>query len=255
MFYTSVINRFKWVGLIILISMLQMACQNSNAKKMPEMKPVDTTITAQNAFMDLFTDSATVLLFVQQQHLNVQDSIYLISFYKQRNYQLAWYDSSGVAEEAFNFINLYRSYQSSTQDSSLLQPDFDALANQLYNDSLPQLLSQSEKVQADLLLTRHFFRYAERAYAADAQINLRELDWFIPKRKTDPVAFLDTVVASGGKGISNLLPVHPLFEGLRKALLQYTQLAKVHNWEPIAFTQKSTSWVIVLLKYPASNND
>lgn len=238
MIHASTILRHKWLLLLILISIAHLACQNSNAKKMPDMKPVDTSITAQNAFMDVFTDSATVLAFVQRQKLNEQDSIYIISFYKQRNYQLAWYDSSGVAEQAYNFINLYRSYQSSTQDSSLLQPDFDALANQLYNDSLPQLLSQSEKVQVDLLLTRHFFRYAERAYAADAQINLRELDWFIPKRKTDPVAFLDTVLASGGKDISSLLPVHPLFEGLRKALLQYTALAKAHDWAPIAFAQK-----------------
>lgn len=238
MILPSAVQKMKWLALCALMALLQMACQSSNAKKMPDMKPVDTSITAQNAFMDVFTDSATVLAFVQRQKLNEQDSIYIISFYKQRNYQLAWYDSSGVAEQAYNFINLYRSYQSSTQDSSLLQPDFDALANQLYNDSLPQLLSQSEKVQADLLLTRHFFRYAERAYAADAQINLRELDWFIPKRKTDPVAFLDTVVASGGKDISKLLPVHPLFEGLRKALLQYTALAKAHAWAPIAFAKK-----------------
>lgn len=238
MIHASTILRHKWLLLLILISIAHLACQNSNAKKMPDMKPVDTSITAQNAFIDVFTDSATVLAFVQQQNLNVQDSIYIISFYKQRNYQLAWYDSSGVAEQAYNFINLYRSYQSSTQDSSLIKPDFDALAAQLYNDSIPTVVDHTQRVQADLLLTRHFFRYAERAYAADQHINLRELDWFIPKRKTDPVAFLDTVVASGGKDISSLLPVHPLFEGLRKALLQYTALAKAHEWEPIAFTQK-----------------
>lgn len=238
MIHASTILRHKWLLLLILISIAHLACQNSNAKKMPDMKPVDTSITAQNAFIDVFTDSATVLAFVQQQNLNVQDSIYIISFYKQRNYQLAWYDSSGVAEQAYNFINLYRSYQSSTQDSSLIQPDFDALAAQLYNDSIPTVVDHTQRVQADLLLTRHFFRYAERAYAADQHINLRELDWFIPKRKTDPVAFLDTVVASSGKDISSLLPVHPLFEGLRKALLQYTALAKAHEWEPIAFTQK-----------------
>lgn len=238
MIHASTILRHKWLLLLILISIAHLACQNSNAKKMPDMKPVDTSITAQNAFIDVFTDSATVLTFVQRQKLNEQDSIYIISFYKQRNYQLAWYDSSGVAEQAYNFINLYRSYQSSTQDSSLIQPDFDALAAQLYNDSIPTVVDHTQRVQADLLLTRHFFRYAERAYAADQHINLRELDWFIPKRKTDPVAFLDTVVASGGKDISSLLPVHPLFEGLRKALLQYTALAKAHDWQPIGFAQK-----------------
>lgn len=214
------------------------ACRSGEGKTVPAMKPVDTTITASNAFINVFTDSATVLAFVQQQRLNAQDSIYLISFYKQRNYQLAWHDSLGVAEQAYNFINLYRSYQSSTQDSSLIQPAFDSLVNQLSNDSVTVIVTEEQRVHADLLLTRHFFRYAERAYAADAHINLRELDWFIPKRKTDPVAFLDTVVANAGKDISSLLPVHPLFEGLRKALVQYTALAKAHDWQPIEFTQK-----------------
>lgn len=202
------------------------------------MKPVDTSITPKNAFINVFTDSATVLAFVHRQQLNAQDSIYFISFYKQRNYQLAWYDSMGVTEHAYNFINLYRNYQADMHDSTLIQPEFDALVAKLYNDSVPFTVNNEERIAADMLLTRHFFRYAQRAYGADDNINLAELDWFIPKRKTNPVAFLDTLLANAGKDLNNILPVHPLYEGLRKALIQYTALAKTHSWSPIKFTQK-----------------
>ena len=206
-------------------------------QRVPDPLPVDTTISRVNAFSDLFLDSLSVYRFIAASQLNQKDSMYILNFYRQRNFQHAWFDSTGLAEQAFNFVNLFRSYRTSVGDSSLWVPAFDSAIGVWVNDTLTHQGVPEEITSFELMLTRQFFRYAERAYKGSDQIDLADLGWFIPRKKMDPVAFLDSVVISGGRDIQQLLPVHPLFENLRKALDTYTRLARENSWQPIEFRQ------------------
>lgn len=121
---------------------------------------------------------------------------------------------------------MHSSYRESVADSSLYVSAFDSRLRQLLpaeHTVVGSVWSANEQLRAELLLTRHFFRYAERAYAANEQLNLRDLGWFIPKKKLDPRRFLDILLASDLTDVAGLLPVHPLFESLRRQLASYQQ--------------------------------
>lgn len=202
------------------------------------VQPVDTSITSTNAFIPRFFDSASLYRFIAAERLNEQDSAAMLSFYHDRNYQYAWFDSSGFSLHAHLFANLYSSYRESVADSSLYVPAFDSLLQQLLpaDSAMAGTVWQADaQVRAELLLTRHFFRYAERAYAANERLNLKDLGWFIPKKKLDPRSFLDTLLASEGADVTSLLPVHPLFESLRRQLARYLQLQATEPWPAIDF--------------------
>jgi murein L,D-transpeptidase YcbB/YkuD len=210
-------------------------CKNSDASnKIAVVPAVDTSITKANAAADVFIDSLAVYDFIHQQALNQRDSAYMLGFYRQRNYQQAWFSSLGLSEQAFSFINLYRNYRSSVADSVLYVAAFDALADKWISDSIPYKGSREEVVAFELMLTRYFFKYAERAYKGNREINPADLGWFIPRKKINPVAFLDSVLIQDGRDIQAYLPVHPIFEKLRKSLVQYTALSR-QPWQPLAY--------------------
>lgn len=223
--------------LVLLAGILLAGCGMQQPHDIPAAKPVDTSITKTNAFTDIFLDSASVYHFIAEKKLNKKDSTYVLSFYRQRNFQYAWFDSTGVAEQAYNFINLFRSYRESVSDSSLRVAAFEDAVNKWMGDSVTYKGSPSERVSFELMMTYQFFRYAERAYKGTDAVDPADLGWFIPRKKIDPVAFLDTVIISGGRDINQLVPVHPMFERLRKQLEVYTQLARDHSWSPIPFKQ------------------
>ncbi len=232
-----------------------LACQEPLASS-AEVQPVDTSVTIVNAFIPRFFDSARLYAFIAAERLNAQDSAAMLSFYHDRNYQYAWFDSSGFSLQAQLFANLYSSYRESVADSSLYVPAFDSLLRQLLpaeQAAAGTVWSADEQVRAELLLTRHFFRYAERAYAANKQLNLRDLGWFIPKKKLDPRRFLDTLLASDSADVAGLLPVHPLFESLRRQLARYLQLQATEPWPEIDFgkttLQNGDSGMIAALQH------
>ena len=225
---------------ILLFSVVILSCGGCGMEQpqhLPAAKPVDTSITKANAFTEIFLDSTAVYQFITGTKLNKKDSTYVLSFYRQRNYQFAWFDSSGVAEQAFNFINLFKNYRESVGDSSLWVPEFDAAIDKWISDSVAYRGTSEETIAFELMMTYQFFRYAERAYKGTDAVDPADLGWFIPRKKINPVAFLDTVIISGGRDINQLVPVHPMFERLRKQLETYTQLARKHPWSPISFKQ------------------
>ena len=77
-----------------------------------------------------------------------------------------------------------------------------------------------------MLLTAQFFRYTRRAYQGSNQLDARELDWFIPRKKIDPSALLDSVLSRKGKNLAELEPVNRQYDLLKSYLLKYYEIEK-----------------------------
>ncbi len=220
-YYMRRMVRAGLIAILGIAAVLQMACGSNT----PQAKPVDATVTRQNAYIKLFMDSLALQSFIGSEQLNADDSIAMLSFYRNRNYQYAWWDSSGITEQVHNFINLYRNYATITGDSSVLYGRLDSLYDAHVNDTLNVLPVDS--TLADLLLTRQFFRYVERAYAGRSDLNVKELEWFIPKKQFKPEEILNNVIATGNMdSAAAALPVNSLFRNLMKAIARYQALEK-----------------------------
>ncbi|HSC52988.1 MAG TPA: L,D-transpeptidase family protein [Phnomibacter sp.] len=231
------LRRYSVISLSILVGIFLVAC-NMSAEKKPELMPVDTTINKENAYIGAFLDSAYVAQFLQGAKLSKADSAGFLSFYRDRNFQYAWFDSAGMTEQAYNFINLYTGYRQSMNDSVLYNAALDKAVEGWMEDSTQHKPERDEIASMEMLLSKQFFLYSEKAYGVNASIDLPDLGWFIPKKKLDPKVFLDSVVLAGGRDIQQLAPVHPMFEQLRKALSAYTSIALKYKFDSIAFAAK-----------------
>src|SRR5690349_15637528 len=111
----------------------------------------DESITAANAYSDLFLDSNAIESFIQKEKLNDSSATALRNFYKVRNYQYAWFTSSGPTEQARGLWSLYESEaDSSSKDTAkTLEERMDTV---LQHDSTTIAKNDSSFVQTELAL-------------------------------------------------------------------------------------------------------
>ncbi len=220
--------RYSWVLFVAAVVMVA-SCRK---QQRPEfvMAERDTTITVENAFSELFLDSAAVAHFVADTTLHDSLAIRIRSFYNSRNYQFAWFFPEGMAAYVHTFLNMQQQFIHYSGDSTLFDPDLDQRIETL--GSRRQISPEDTAViEAELLLTRQFFRYAYYAYSGDRDVNLQDLGWFIPRRKLDMVSFLDSLLANKGGKVEWYEPVNRQYNLLKKHLLEFSELETAPEWE------------------------
>jgi murein L,D-transpeptidase YcbB/YkuD len=216
----------------ILSAVVLYSCKNSKADEKNNPFPArDYSINKATAYNQRFLDSAAVELFIKTEKPDSVTANNLRAFYNSRNYQYAWFDENSLNEQGISFWNLVSSYIHLSKDSSLFNRKLDERISEYIADSVihadPKILAQT-----DLALTRQFFVYAQTAYAG--KLEPSDLQWFIPRKKIDALALLDSLIARKGSNIEVWEPVNPLFQSLRKKLVQYNEIADKGGWKPIS---------------------
>src|SRR6476659_6874713 len=117
---------------LFIISFVLYACSNNlknYSNKKNDTVPVDSSVTLSNAFNDLFLDSTKLQSFIDKHPEYISYQKQYFDFYKQRNYEYAWFDTSGIGEQAVNFVNLLNSTIVDLNDSSLYNKKMMSLYN------------------------------------------------------------------------------------------------------------------------------
>lgn len=198
----------------------------------------DLSITPRNAFANMFLDSTTMEQFIANEKLDTATAQHMRSFYNSRNYQYAWFDKRGINDPGMAFWNQLNGFIGLSNDSSLFDAELAAQMDQ-FDDG--EKIKKKDKAAMDLTelkLTRQFFRYAAVAY--EGRLNPEDLQWFIPKRKVDPLALLDSLVAHDWKRFEEWEPLNSLYKNLKKQLAFYNDIAHKGGWQPLPELGKKT---------------
>lgn len=226
----------KYLWLLLLLPLFHEGCSLFSSEKKQVIR--DTSITSLSSFNNLFFDSVQLHLFLAQEARYADFANQYIDFYRGRNFQFAWFDSSGLSEQALNLMNLENNYIQEMNDSSFHNARLPILKDSLNNrKKLSELALKELMIHTELLLTGQFFQYASKTYAG-RDINANELGWFIPRKKINLTEMLGNAIQKGG-----LYPQQNNLQNLQYKLLQqqlagYLQLAKRSAPDTIAFTDK-----------------
>ena len=220
--------------ILLLFSAAAFGVWNCTPKKPAfEIADVDTTITVQNSFSELFLDSAALTRFMEGRSLHDSLAARMRSFYNSRNYQFAWFFPTGVADYAATFLNMQDQYLYYSGDSAIYLPGLKervaVLSARKEADPRDSLVTETE-----FLLTYQFFRYAYYAYSGDRDVNLQDLGWFIPRKKLDLAPFLDSLLANKGSRVEEYEPVNPQYNLLKRHLLRFYEIDKEGTWPELA---------------------
>jgi murein L,D-transpeptidase YcbB/YkuD len=196
----------------------------------------DITITPKNAVTRLLIDSIQMEQFIKTQKLQDSSANRLRNFYNSRNFQFAWLAENGLAEQAKVFYELDKNYISTTRDSTDAdQALHERLSLLLGKDTLINTVSPA-LVDLELTLTQHFFNFINYAYAG--KLDPATLQWYIPRRKLDVVALLDSLIAKKGSRLENWEPVNRYYKMLNKELIRWYGIQKRGAWEKISASRK-----------------
>src|SRR3954454_17910649 len=193
------------VCIIILLSVVWVSCtenkrsneKNSSSDNNTPYLPPDKSITPANSFNDLFFDSAKLEGFLDKHPEYASYQQQFFDFYKQRNYEYAWFDTSGITEQASDFMNLLNTTIIEANDTDLYNKKLSSLYSSFVTDSTKH--EEVSPLQTELYLTGQFFAYTSKVYN-NKDIDAAALGWFIPKKKYDFTKFVDSVIVQQGKG-------------------------------------------------------
>jgi len=219
---------------LLLFVVCWFACRNKEKEKTPVIQ--DTTINTTTSFNNLFLDSASLSAFLKTYPRLDSFHNQFFDFYKQRNYEYAWFDTSGLAEQSRSFMNLVNNSIYTLQDSSLYNPEVQKTYQLFVEDSLHHQ-DRAALLKAELLLTGQFFTYAARVYKG-IDVDAAELGWFIPRKKVNLTAVLDSVISNKGKTSDNYAPLNEQYKKLQGMLSQYLDIQKKYQWDTIAWPAK-----------------
>ncbi len=188
----------------------------------------DESITAANAYSDLFLDSNAVERFIQQQKLPDTTANVMRSFYKVRNYQYAWFSSEGPTEQARGLWSLY----ASEKDSASVNDSLGNLSNRmdtlLQKDSVTVAKEDSSFIQTELALTQNFIHYAS---AHPQHISRNDIFYMVPAKKVDAMTYADSILNK--QKDTALYAGNKTYSQLKNQLASYYNIAKNGGWGTI----------------------
>lgn len=208
------------------------ACKQKHPKKVKR----DTSINKTTSFNNLFFDSNIIDEFLETDTSFAKYKEQFHNFYKERNYEFAWFDTSGLAEQTHNFYNLLNTAITELNDSSLISPKMQ-IAYQYFTNNYYKKAPEKKVIEAELLMTAQFFNYAEKVYKG-IDMDAQELGWFIPRKKVDLNALLDSVIATKAKQNEVYLPFNSQYKKLQQQLVLFNQIQKKYPTDTIATLQK-----------------
>lgn len=216
--------RFSSLLLIILTSLFFIQCQRKEVKKIAR----DITITPKNAVTKLLIDSMELEKYIIGAKLEDSSALRLRNFYNSRNFQFAWLTEKGLAEQTRVFYALDKSYDSTSRDSSENELLLRNQLSGLMTKDTTILSVTPALVKLELELTQHFFNFVTNAYAG--KVDPAALQWYIPRKKINAVALLDSLVAKKGAGVAEWEPVNNYYKTLNKELIRWYSIQKRGSW-------------------------
>jgi murein L,D-transpeptidase YcbB/YkuD len=224
------------VWLSILVGILIYSCEN---KRKHQKVEIDKSITKQTSFNNLFIDSNTITGFISSHPEYKKFQQQYSDFYKQRNFESAWFDTSGITEQAYNFMNLLDNAVNTYNDSSLYNKELVKDVDAFKKDKVDTIIITTHDItQTELMLTGQFFIYASKIYKG-SDINTEELGWFIPRKKLDLSTMLDSLIAHRSNLKNSEFPVSESYKKLLDFLPVYNKLNSEGGWDSIAYPSKA----------------
>lgn len=251
-----------FIELILLLFLFQ-SCKEGKNQPSSLIHDVDVTIPQQiEPASTTNFDSAFAVAFFKKYPLLHSIEKDWFSFYRERNFSFAWFDSSGVTVAAQNLHNRINNLSDDGLNKSLVyRTEF----NQLYDDasslSGKEMMNDSTLVYAEMMLSAQYFLYAQKIYGSFSEKELKELGWNIKPKKISYDEYLNSVLSDESKDIFDHEPVFAQYGLLKKFLVEYRAIDSAGGWPLVDSTIKKllpgdTSKKIIAIKkrLAVSNN-
>lgn len=216
----------KWIFfiLIALISCAQKP-EQTKADKSQLVSTADTfpSATIAGNFSGQTTirfDSTAIDSFFKAYPLFKKYAADYRKFYSHREYAYAWHTENGLIEQSSILYNRIMQIRDNGVNPDI--PYEEAYKNMMEDASL------GLSADRELMLTGQYLVYANKVLTGLSESKLKEIEWYIPKKKTDYASLLDSLLSGSKVDTAKLL--FPQYYQLRDKLKAYYDIEKKNSW-------------------------
>jgi len=207
---------------ILLLSLTIIAFYSCKTKKEKAPEPkIDQSIPGNfSTQTEMKLDTASLQHFIDSfpKFASIQNE--MKTFYTGRKYAYAWFDSTGMIEQAANLFNRIKNISDEGIDSNKM----------IYQKELNDLMDQSgqatdsSNMKTELMLTAQYLTYAKTVWTGLDEKQSIALDWLLPRKKIEYTQMLDSLLS--GKDVLTDPPVYKQYYLLKDYLKKYRAAEK-----------------------------
>ncbi|MFT3980209.1 MAG: L,D-transpeptidase family protein [Ferruginibacter sp.] len=206
---------------IIACLALFYACKNKKEQKEPAAT-VDQSIPGNfSTQTEMKLDSNSIHLFLDSFPAFSSIAADMKSFYTGRNNAYAWFDSTGMIEQAGNLFNRIKNITDDGIDSNKMIYRTE-LSNLMDNPAVQTFDSSS--IKTELMLTAQYLMYAKTVWSGLDEKQSIAMEWLLPRNKISYNEMLDSLLS--GKDVLTDPPVYKQYYLLKEFLKKYRAIEK-----------------------------
>ena len=226
----------KFSTLLFFIAIFFIACNNkNNSPKEKKISKRDYSITKKNAYNNLFLDSNEVESFILKNNIPDSSARRVRSFYNTRNYEFAWFSTSGLTEQAYGFWSLVNYSGDTVHQIKALKKTMNGL---MANDSLRVSSRDKFAISTELMLTENLITYTRSNYEK-GYVKRKEMERFIPFKKQDALYLADSLLNKKHNDDKYFSDVNAAYKLLSEQLKKYAAIARTGGWPSIPANAKN----------------
>ncbi len=230
---------FSLVVCILPLFIFLMACHNQEVKKPGVIVKTDS-LSKRDAFLKgafsdqriLHLDTSHIRKILRDFPLLGKYASDVQQFYSYRNNSYAWYETSGLIEEA---AHLYTHLNNLHDEGILEQAPYIKNLDSLIND--PAVTTKPDSV-LEILLTAEYLFYADRVWNGISENQTSKLEWYIPRKKLDLPYITDSLIRDTSATLFSDNYSNQQYDLLKTSLKKYRQLEMSADWKPIDIKNK-----------------
>ncbi len=223
----------------MLLLVFLMACHTQEIKQPAVSIKTDSLEKRDASVKGAFSDQHT--LYLDSNHIKkILGDFPLLGkyvpdvqqFYNYRKNAYAWYETSGLIEEAGHLYT----HLNNLQDEGILESapyikNLDSLINDHAVTNKPDSV-------LEILLTAEYLFYADRVWNGISESQTTKLQWYIPRKKLDLPFITDSLIRDTSAPLFSDNYSYRQYNLLKANLKKYRQLEISTDWKPIEVKNK-----------------
>jgi len=234
--------------LCLALTCLSAACQDEPKKPyvrsakdtLPVKSNIDPSIPGNfSTQRSMRFDSIQINQFLSQYPLLKEYGNDIQKFYNTRQFTYAWFDSLGIIEQAGNLLNRVENIADEGLTQKVLYKGaFDTLVADEQNKTNDKTTAPNVDINTELMLTAQYFYYARHVWQGLSEKETRAMDWFLPRKKIEKDALLDSLLRSPTDSFLADEPLYYQYYKLKDQLKEYRSIAGKGGWPTIKADKK-----------------
>jgi murein L,D-transpeptidase YcbB/YkuD len=212
-------KKAKGYGFIMIIFVLSISLTSWFCDKKKDMAKV----TKKAAFAVSF-DSSLVTSFYAKYPKLVLYKKQVTSLYEKNSFDFIWYDKKGRKETADVIYNKINNLSEEGIQAKLP-----------YKQTLDSLLQKNEanpNIDTELFLSNYYFFYVNKTLQGIDSTKMKELEWYLPRKKQSYVGYLDSLLIDPKLMDNNEQHISQYYK-LKTVLQRYREIEKKGGWDSI----------------------